>query len=257
MDDIKQLSGLKARRKRKKIIRILLSAVLIALLLGGIFYLISTNFLIVKKITVQENELYSAESILSSSGIVEGKPLLSLPVKKIRAKLEDEYFFLQDIQVKLVFPDEVRISFREDKGEMKITLGGDTYFLDEELNVLSRAKVGDPEVHRMEIRSGDVKRCIVGEKIEFSDPTLINMMFDVYDALAKEGIADKVNLLDASDKFSIRIDFDSRFVVQLGEYEDIPYKLAMLQKVVAELDAESRGQIDLTDANEAYVRITG
>jgi len=81
------------------------------------------------------------------------------------------------------------------------------------------------------------------------------MVDQIIVAVEANGVVDKIDTIDMTDKFDISMDFDSRFDVKLGSTENIKYKIAMVVKVVEELYEDDIGQIDVRETSTAYVKL--
>ena len=58
-----------------------------------------------------------------------------------------------------------------------------------------------------------------------------------------------------TDKFHIALVYDNRFNVQLGNSEDLSFKIALFLKVTEQLYDTDKGEIDVSDLKAAYVKL--
>ena len=76
-----------------------------------------------------------------------------------------------------------------------------------------------------------------------------------YDELEHNGVLEKIDTIDLTDKFDVTMDYDGRFTVFLGNTENLKYKIAMVMKVVEELYEDDSGVIDVRETSTAYVKL--
>ncbi|MBE6591122.1 MAG: FtsQ-type POTRA domain-containing protein [Ruminococcaceae bacterium] len=254
--DEKSVFDVKDKKRYNKLRQWLLFSVIIVLCVGVVAWILITNLCKVATVDVKPTELYSVEDIIASAGIKEGDVLYSIDAARIEKKLEAEYHYLCNVKVSLVFPSSVSISFDEDMGDMCIKLGEEYYAINDEQRVIKMcSSPDDGGVHRITVVSDRIQRCVVGEKVIYSDDTLMNMVDQIIVAVEANGVVDKIDTIDMTDKFDISMDFDSRFDVKLGSTENIKYKIAMVVKVVEELYEDDIGQIDVRETSTAYVKL--
>ena len=249
-----ELSFYAQKRRKRKAWYYALLALLIVLFLGCAGYLVSKYFFVMKNVNIQDTSYYKKEDILNVTGLEMGKPLSTVSKKQIADAIEKEFPFLVDVKVEIGLPHDVNISFKEDPGELSLRLGSDTFVINRDLNVLTNVSKNDG-IPRIELLTVDVMNCVVGEKLSFFDEGTGNIIIDVVKNLNAQNMLQDTTKIDIRDKFAIRIDYLDRFEILLGDQEDLLYKLAMIQGVVADLAPDARGEIDISDPNTAYVQL--
>ncbi len=247
-----ELGRIPKKRKQKKLFRIVFLVLLLLVLGSVVGVLLSENYFIVREVQFQETELYSYDTLFAAAGVEIGRPMAKTSKKEIEKNLLAACDFLTDIQVDFSFTGTVTIRFTESLGDFCVQLGSENFAVKGDLYVLSRG-VDPGDGKRILLLSSGVKTCIAGEKMTFLDESLEAMIPEIISALEEKEMRADVQTLDLRDKFNIRIRYLDRFDVLLGENENIAYKLAMLRQVVRKLDPDVTGQIDLADANTAYV----
>jgi len=216
------------------------------------------TFCKVGEIGVSPSGLYDAQDIIETSGIKIGDNLFSFRSSEVASRISRAFPYLSDVTVRRVIPSGVSISFSHEMGSIAIRLGEDYYALDDSQRVLKRCD--DPDdggVHRVTVVSDRISRCVVGEKIEYNDVNLFDMVDDICRAVELNDVLDKIDTIDLTDKFDVTMDYDSRFEIKLGNTENIRYKIAMVVKVVAQLYEDDRGEIDVRETSTAYVKLYG
>lgn len=249
-----ELSAFAKKRKAKKIRRFLFLAVLLAVLLGTAGYFVLEKFFVIKEVSVQKSEIYKTSEITKCVNIKKGVPLYKIDKQKIIDQVETKFPYLEDVKISYKLPDKAQISFREEYGNYSIALGVELFALDDEMQVLAKED-GNSGIERIEIVSGDVKHCIVGEELSFIDEDTAPILRSLVKELKAKKMLDSVGSIDVTSQFDIRLDYEGRFVLALGDHQDLSLKLAMIQKILDDLGEGASGQIDISDCDQAYVKV--
>lgn len=255
LDEKNPLDVKDVKRARRLRLRILL--VLIALTVtAGVALVLIRTLCKVGEITVTPTELYDEDQIVEQTGISIGDHLFSFSSAELTERLERSFPYLKNIKISRILPSGVHVGFTEELGDMCLRLGDDYYPIDDSQTVLKRcSSPDDGGTHRITVVSDRISRCVVGEKIEYTDTTLFQMVDDILRAVEENGVLDKIDTIDLRDKFDVVMDFDSRFEIELGSTENLKYKIAMVMKVVEELYEDDSGVIDVRETSTAYVKL--
>ena len=100
-----------------------------------------------------------------------------------------------------------------------------------------------------------MERCIVGEKVTFSDARTASDLEELYRCLSANGIMGQIRSIDMTSRFDITIDYDGRFSVYLADIDNMDIKIRFLVGIIDQLSAVDRGYINLSDYHEAAVRL--
>ncbi|MBP5289404.1 MAG: FtsQ-type POTRA domain-containing protein [Clostridia bacterium] len=248
------LSMFQNRKRRKRIARVIWSILLVALFFAALWFALDRWVFKVRNVAVSPSQLYSEEQLIAACKVEEGTRLFALDREKIKENIENQFPFLTNVTVRLRLPHTVSVSFEEKMGEIALNVGDGTFAVDADLTVLARISA-EESGSRLGLKTDGVSRCIVGEKIQFFDTAVPGILSDLVQALDEAKLLGEVRSLDLRDKFNIRIDYKGQFNVLLGEDEDLDLKLAMIKRVAAEQYEDDAGEIDITDPNNAYVRL--
>lgn len=238
----------------KKIRRYVLLTLFIAILLGGSAYLLLEKYFVVKDVTVMKSEIYKTAEITACADIKKGTPLYKIDKQKVVEKIQKKFPYLEDVKISAKLPGKVQIKFREEYGKYSILLGMDLFALDDEMFVLAR-ETEKTDILRVEIVSGDVQRCIVGESLTFIDEDTAPILKSLVKGLNDKKMIDSIYKIDVSNQFDIHLDYEGRFDVAMGDHQDIPLKLAMVEKIIEDLGFGAAGEIDISDSDQAYVKL--
>lgn len=247
-----ELSVYEARRKRKKIIRVVLLIVLVAVLLSVLWFVADRYYFLLETVTFSHSTLYSEEELLQKSEVERGVRLFSVKKDAVKKRIEESFPYLVNVKVQRALPNTLKITFEENMGEIALRLGRETFAVAADLTVLSRIEADDP-VPRLGVLANGVSRCVVGEKIEFFDTMIPDILSHTVTALSEANMLADTKSLDLRDKFDLRMEYQGRFEILLGEDEDLGLKLAMVKRVIEDQNPDDTGRIDISDPNDAYV----
>ncbi|MBR2616554.1 MAG: FtsQ-type POTRA domain-containing protein [Clostridia bacterium] len=248
-----ELVAFSKNRKKKALIRIGLVAAIVLLLSGVILWLLLSKFFVVKAIRLPESESYTEEEILEKVGVPAGKALVTVSKKDVIRRIEENFPYLVDVSVRFRLPGTLEISFSEDHGRLAMTLGTETFSINEELVVIAK-ETGEGDKPRIRLYTDDVARCVVGEKLVFGSADTLKTLGEMVRILEEREMLADVQSIDIREKFNIKLRYLDRFDLVVGEKTDLEYKFAMVEKVVEDLGDGVSGRIDVTDPDTAYVK---
>ena len=222
----------------------ILLTVLTVCVLGGVF-------LRVDSITVEDEEDFSAEEIRKASGIAIGQNLFLLDKNEVAKRIARNVPYADKITVSKRYPTGVRIALSRGTGCYYVQKGNDYYVISEEKNVLARTS----DIETLEL-SGDVRldsskisRCVVGEKLVFSDRDMEGMFDELTALLREHGLFGFCTSITFNSKFDVQFRYQDRITVKLGDLYDLDIKLRFAEKIMEKTEENESGEIDVSDRN--------
>lgn len=230
-------------------------AVLIPLALSPLFN--------VRRITVEGNRHYSAESVVSRTGIatgvngfkcISGSPLqlLSFRCGKAEQNLYSSSPYIKAASIRFIPPGTIAAVLEERTPAFTVPYLGTSLVIDGEGFVVDisgdHGKLALPEVKGLKFASYEL-----GEKLENDDQAGMDRAIRLTEAVLKNDGSDELKLhgllsgIDISDGDRIFMVIDERITVNLGDIDDIEYKLKVLKQVFFKKMKETdRGLLDFT-----------
>ncbi len=240
----------KQRRKRKAAeTAIKLFTVFAAAFLCCAFFY--STFFNLKEVETDSNSEYTAEEIRKSAGLVYGENLLSIDKNKVAKGISASIPYAGKVTVKKILPSKIKISVEKAEGIMYVTLGKSYYILSKDLTVLCRVdNIDKIELENLiKADSRDIETCLTGEKIRFSDEDVYNIFVQLLEKLEEKQLLGLCGEIDVTSKFNIKIMYQNRFEVILGDRYDIDLKLDFMQKIIETMGDTDSGKIDVSDKN--------
>ena len=240
------------RNRRKKIIfRSIVGAVF--LVVGVIVGL--SLFFNINKIVVSGDAVYSHETVIKASGISEGDNLIFLSKSKLDKKISSELTYIGSVTVKRRLPSTLELVVKKTDAKLGIAMNGYFTLLDENGKVLEKdlETVGENIIL---LNLGEIESAELGETVVLKEEKVFTKLQDVLTECNQIGLHD-ISLMDISDIYNIKIVYQGRITLELGETdsENLSSKLALGKAAIEKQDEENnlyRGTINLTVDGKGY-----
>lgn len=172
-------------RKRKKRINPLIKLLIIAGVIAGIFVFLNSSFFTVDKFTVEGNQYYLDNEILTMGNCKTGGNIFwGTDCSDIKARLEKDAY-MSDVKVRRVLPDTISIELTERRQIGAIVYGEKYVVIDGNGTVLRKTEV-DPKVT---VLSGlTISKLEMGEVIEVEEKVLFRQALELLQTMDREGM---------------------------------------------------------------------
>ncbi len=246
------------RRNEKKRTRRIVFYVALFLSISLIFLGVCTAvFLNVETVNVTGTVRYVPEQILEYVPIQVGDNIFSFDSNEIIEALKKELPYIGNVEIERDLPTTVNINVVEEKPFYAADLAGEIYLLSSDLKVLEKQNgVSAEQLGLTALSLNNVRRCIVGQSVEFIDERTGVALDELYSSFESLYIEDKIKAVDVRSRFDIYVNYDGRFEVYLGNTENIDIKIRFLVKIIDELKPTDKGRINLSNYREAAVALS-
>lgn len=240
------------RNRRKKII--FRSIIGVVFLVVGVIVGLSLFFNI-NKIVVSGDAVYSHETVIKASGVTEGDNLIFLSKSKLNEKISSELTYIGSVTVKRRLPSTLELVVKKTEAKLGIAMNGYFTLLDENGKVLEKdlETVGENIIL---LNLGEIESAELGETVVTKEEKTFTKLHDVLSECERIGLHD-ISLMDISDIYNIKIVYQGRITLELGETdsENLSSKLALGKAAIEKQDEENnlyRGTINLTVDGKGY-----
>lgn len=240
------------RRTRRFLFTVLFAAAACVIFAVGSISL----FCRVKNIVVEGVLSYDAEAIKRASGIVTDENIYAIDKEAIGRAVIGNFPYVKDVSVRRRLPSTVALIIKEDEPRYYFELYGEYFVLSESLRVLERTSdagellVREPDIIKLNTR--EISYAVVGETLVFSDAEYFGYAQNMLDIFFNSHIADKITLVDFSDKFNIYIMYDNRFKIEFGNVENIGVKMDFAEEILKSFSDAETGTINVEN-NSGFV----
>lgn len=252
---------------RKKLVLRLLTvcAVVLALFIGfSIFFRVDT-------VEVSGTSMYNVDTILEVSGIEKGDSLLTFGKAKACAKIIEKLPYVENVRIGIKLPGTVRIYIEEvdviysvqdnTNGWWFMTAEGrlvepTSQSAAKEHTIIKGIQLVNPKPGQTAIASepepdetyvsGDEEPIVV----EVTNGERLRTVLEILLELEKNEILGEVSVLDVTDLGDIRLEYDEKTTILLGDPGKMDTKIEWLKAIVSNDKVDYTGIVDLTDPEE-------
>ncbi len=240
-----------AGERRRAILRrrwLLLAAASVAVL--AVLMFLGYKFIfVVRNITVKDEGIYSAETILEASGIGEGVNLYSFRASTVEKNITLRCPYIGSVEVNRQIPNKMTITVKEENPKYYAVIFGEYKLLSEKLRVLGEvpSKEELPE-GVIKLKLPAVSYSVAGRVIEFADPKRERSVRSVLTIASESGISDKLTMIDLRDQFDMSMVCNAKQKLMVGSEADLEYKLKIAEKILENemFTSDTKYKIDFT-----------
>ncbi len=255
-DEIRKINKQKRIRK-KKIRKLFLTAVAVVVAVVVCVVLMVAFLFNVKTITVEGESKYPDSMIIEKSEIAEGDALYLINTDKTCETIESSLPYIKDVVIKRKFPNEVIITVKATKEIGAVASGGGYILFDENCKVLN--KNASLLSESIVIVSGvSVKSAEEGSILQISKTEKLNALSAVLGAVEESGF-ERITEVNLKDTKNIKLVYDNRITLLVGNIEDISRKINRAKAVVKaedENNPHAMGEVDLTNGERIIFTAT-
>lgn len=240
------------RRRRRRGGNFILSLLTFGIVVGAIITSI-TVFLKVAEIQVSGTTRYEASDIIATSGIKSGDNLFAVNKFDVAERILDEYPYIEQIKIRRKLPDTFTFEIVERVPAAYIEASGQRWLID------GNAYIVELLGENISVKVPKVTGCVVltpevGSELMLENADQLTALKEVLTSLRKTEMTDKTARLDIGKLYSINIVLGDRFLVELGDSQELPAKIRMLNAVLSELGEYDKGTINVSAIKEARFR---
>jgi len=228
--------------------------VAVVIVLAAVFFRIDS-------VTVTNETDFSAEEVISASGVKPGQNLILLDKDKVSQQISKKIPYASNIVISKTYPSKVKISLEKGKGTYYTQIGREYYVMDESCKVIAKTeKIEDIEIMGcVRIQSGKISRCMMGQKLLYRDIDMQDVFDELTMYLTEYGYMGFCGDIILDSKFDIMFTYNDRFTVRLGDLKDLEIKFQFLEKILQDMQPTDSGVINIsdTDLHEGIVTLHG
>lgn len=213
----------KKRRRRTRRIRPSFIVFLFVLIVAVLSSLSLTVWFNIKNIYVEGEIIYSAEDVITASGVLKGENLMLLNEKQVAEKITSKLPYIKSVEVDKLYPDSVRIKAVADKEAMCLKTEEAYLIVDEDFKVLRTATDIQPDL--LLVQGVQFKNAEVGSNVEVSNyehRDILDTIFGISESHQLQ--ITEINIENITD---IRFIIENRIVVLLGSKTEADKKIKL------------------------------
>ncbi len=181
--------------------------------------------LVVKEVRVEGSELFSADMLLSSSGLNIDDKLPFFTADTIANNLLSEYPYIKECSVKVELPNTVIFNITDDEATVYAEIFGDYYAMNSSLKILERSEYPESFSHLLKVELPSVKRAVVGGEIELANELDSDYIVAFLGLVEQSKLAGRLDIVYFDEKYDIVASVDGKFRVLFGSPSNMSLKI--------------------------------
>lgn len=264
----------KSKKKLKRVLLWIKSILVTALLVTTVVYVALSPFFNINKIVTKGAIHYDNQTLASTSGIIEGENGFKLLFKGpgkfyfLRAGSAENAImegcpYVKSVKVRFVIPSTISIDVKEREPAAILSLTGTSLLIDREGYLLEI----NPDLNKLNlpvVKGIQMEAYKPGKKINVKEDVLLSA-FKIFDAIKEmdsmnmDKLMPSVDYVDVGDIDKISLSLQLRVLVNLGEPEDLNYKINAVKTIFTKnIKKNERGKLDFyTDKNPVFTSENG
>ena len=200
--------------------------ILAVLLIAASVVAACTVFFRVEEVTVEGNERYSQEQILSVASVEMGANMILTPGEQIAQRIYRALPYVDHVEVQKRFPTTLKMVITESQPVAVITGAASAWIVDAKGKLLEQADETQAQTTP-------------------ENQAQLDGLTAMTTALASCGLMEGMTSIDVSSKTEIVMVYDGRLTVKVLNNVDFDRKLKALKQVIAVIGEEGRGTINM------------
>lgn len=223
------------KKKRARAKRRLIIFFFLFICVGIIFTVLKAPLFNVKSIMCVGQQELSDEQIVKIAGAKTGVNIFTTGVKTMKRNLADNPLIAES-NVRRIFPDKIKIWVREAKPALMVENGNTLILADKKGQIIKTVEKDRLQegISVARLEAFESASNVPGESIYKKDDAVHGKIFECAEILDRLEMLDSVTKISASDLSDIRIDYEDRLNILLGDYENMDYRLTFVKKVIEE-----------------------
>lgn len=248
-----------ASRRRRRILRLVCILIGLLLLLGVLLACVILFFK-VETITVTGNTIYTDERIIECCGIEPEQNIFLVRNEDVAKALGSELPFIYSVRLERRLPSSVELVIFEETPYFVFESDGDWVVMSADMKVLdinsSAEYIAATYPGVREVKVPAILYAVTGDYLLFRDEANKAALSKVLKALDECEFCEDVKVIDFTNRFDIRLDYQSgRFEILLGTGSDADTKLEFARQIIHSFREDATGTICVDDISAGYAMV--
>lgn len=245
---------LKAVNRNRKILAGFIALVLIAGIGAALSMTVLFNISSIK--VTKKGSYYSEQEIISASGLDIGKNMIRTDFDSAAARIETMLPYVLEADIQKNFSGAVTITVKDNKAAMIFAVKNGFALADADGKVLELLPKEPEKSDFIVLKTSKELTANPGEYIGFADENEKKLYEEICAALKKTGLYGDITSLDISEPLNIKIVYQNRLRIKVGDVSDIESKLTAAAKTIEqenENNPNTIAEINATLVKKIYV----
>ena len=241
----------KKKRKNSRVQRLKRSFVLLLLLIVAVSCVcLFAPVFNITDVVVEGNAQVTNEEILDRTSIVVGSNIFKMNKKSVKKGLKS-LAYLDTIKISRKLPSKIKISVTESYAELIFPHASGYLVSDSDGKLLEI--ISDCEGWEVpHVLGAEVDKFEISKKISVQDGTKFDIILNCIRYLKEKGHLSQLKELDFTDVSNIWVKYKEGHKVNFAKFEDMEYKMKMLEAIMPQVDRSEGTYIDLTTPSKVF-----
>ncbi len=249
--DMKSETNVKRVRRRNRWLPLYIFIVLV--LTAGVGIALSTTvFFNVETIVVTgEAQQYHVTDIVKAADVCSGDNLIKLDTDKVAERVYDELIYIERVHVQKKFPDELVINVEKCRESYNIVYDNGILLTSATGKIISNSMEA---AEGLPVFYGYLPSVLSpGEKLASQDEQK-DKIFYLFTKIMSRELSSPITSVDMTDKYDMRVCFDNRIIFDLGNWNELEYKITLAETVIDRLGIDKEGYLTMVGNNQCSFR---
>lgn len=249
--DMKSETNVKRVRRRNRWLPLYIAVVLV--LTAGVGVALSTTvFFNVENIVVTgEAEQYTVTDIVKAADVCSGDNLIKLNTDEVAKRVYDNLIYIETVDVQKKFPDELVINVQKCRESYNIVYDNGILLASATGKIISNSMEA---AEGLPIFYGYLPSILSpGEKLKSQDEQK-DKIFYLFAKIMSRELSSPITSVDMTDKYNMRVCFDDRIIFDLGNWNELEYKITLAENFIDRLGIDKSGYLTMVGNNQCSFR---
>ena len=248
--NVKREQNSKRRRRRRRHLSFYFFLVII--LVAGIGVLLSVTLLFnIKNIVVKGDVDYTDEDIIRVSGIGYGDNLVRLDSKKASESILSSMIFIEKAEIDKQYPDTLVINVSRCIATADIEYDGGYLIVSANGKILDKSDTRSEEL--LLVQGFEPADETPSTYLKSIDSQKDGIFYELFDSIKSDNDHEIVSF-DITDKYEISVNYGNKIFFDMGNSNDISYKLDLAATVLNDLSGDKEGYMTMIGSNQISFR---
>ena len=244
-ENIRKNNAIKHKKRRRRKLATLYIFLIISILLISCFFIIH-SFFKVTNIEVKGSKRYKQSQIRQISNIKLEQNMFTFKSETVSKRLKNELLYVDEATVNKKLPNKVYISIIDAKPKYLLKNQSKYFVVSQRFKILETKNKKDHnsdeliEVEGIEISDLEVGKFISEDDLKITILKKLNLSLN-------RNKFEGINKIDIRNKSNIKIMYQNRIKILLGDMSQLDYKIKFVKHIVNKnIDKNEKGTIDAT-----------
>lgn len=244
----------KLRAKRKQRARFIGTVVLLVVITLAVAFVGYKVLFNITELEVKGDSPYTAEEIFAAAEVSVGDGLYSFSSGGAEERVKAALPYVKSLKVQRHIPDGITFEIETESAVYYAEIYGKIYLMSDSLRILGEA--GDADLSSLVwLRLSHVRESKAGFLPVMRDKTAQKYLESIVSSVNKSVLAGRITQIDLRDIYDLNMVCDNKFLLAMGEYDEVDTKLRVAEGVLRDpmFEGNNKARLDLSELSKTTV----